>query len=563
MLQQEMMCHLTMENIDMSISKFYKESIGWMLGGGHQSQHKQMGIYKQPMRCVALGDSITNGSSDHVNGVYGSNVYWNVMQWQSGAQIVFVRNAGFPSQPSSTIVNRFFDEVLPYRPDAMFLMQGTNDVSSITGSGQFTYAIVAAAMLANEAACISAALGSGIIPVIVAVPPRGISSSPQSAFATYTKALNVARGLQAQAMGAIYVDIWTPLADPINLWYNNTTWTPDGVHPSPAAAQIIASTILASIPTLLAPTSRPRAIIRNDTASPFSNPLFFSTGGTQADQTTFYGTIAGKTTSIVSDTFANGNWYRISWPAGTATTSAYLDSSTTPITQFRGKKVAFSGRLRTSGMAASGSLVGIKVLFYNAAGASISPSIVPINGSDFSLDSPGGISGQGGVFYMEQYVPASAATVKFQIQYTPGSTGSGTVYSDIAEFVMYDIRYSPGFVETRSSKSPRRILVVSANYVVNFDDDLILVNAAAGSVVITLPPVNVNSYTTNGQPSYGIGLPGSGSQYEIIKTDSSANSVTITAGSGDNIQGSSTQLLSTQWAKTTVCAIDSNLWINV
>jgi lysophospholipase L1-like esterase len=518
-----------------------------------------------PIRFVALGDSITNGSSDHNNGIYGTNCYWNVTQWQSGAKFRCVRQAGWPSQPTTTIVNRFWDEVLPYRPDAMFVLECTNDIGEITGTSPYTYAQVAATALANEAALIKAALGSNIIPIVFAMPPRGTSSAP-STLAAYTQQLNIARAAQAVSLGAIWIDTWTPLADPVNLWYDNPAWTADGIHPTALGAQVMATQALSVLAPYLPSYGAPRAIIHVDYGNSFANPLFYSSNGTTPDTYTFYGTITGLTQSIVTDAFANGNWARVSWAAGAAASFAILQSGTTSCVALRGKRVAFSGRLRTQNVQASGSLVGVQILWYSQAGTVISANLAPINKGDFSLDSPSGISGPGGVFYMEGYCPASAATVEIQVQYTPGGSGTGTVYADVAEFVVFDVRERPEYIETRASKKPRRIIhVTSATspYQVTQDDDIVIADATSGAVTINLPPVGLNSYSVTGNTSYGIGLPGSGMQYEVIRYDSvTANAVTVAAASGDNIQGAASVSLASQWSKTTVCAVDSNLWIN-
>ena len=513
------------------------------------------------MRCVALGDSITCGSSDHNAVIQGGNCYWNVLQFLSAARLVFVRNAGWPSQPTATIVNRFYDEVLPYLPDAMFLMEGTNDVGAMPSAGYDAPAKVA---LLNEAGCIRAALGSGIIPIVIAMPPRGIPSSPQIATSGYTKQLNDARAVQAKALGAIWIDVWTPLADPVNLWYSSDDLSGDGVHPNSAGAVVIASTILSAISSMLPISGSPRAITQSDTQSPFVNALFHSMDGVTPDTWTFYGGTYGKTQSIVTDSTVNGNWARVAWAAGSLGSGfAVLQSPYMPCPALRGKRVAFSGRLRTQGFPASGSTVGVKATFYDAAGANIiAPILGAVSAVDFSADSISGISGSGGAFYIEGYCPASAVTVQVAIQYVPGASGSGTVYADVAEFAMFIIHGREGFIDTRSGKSPRRINQVSAAYTVGFDDDLILVNASAGDVTISLPPVGANYYSTI-NPSYGVGLPGSGSQYKVIKTDGTANVVTVAAASGDNVQGSATVVLTTQWSTITVCAIDSHLWVEV
>lgn len=52
-----MVCNSTLE-ILMSISKFWKEAVGWQLGGGHQQQHTTMGLkrpYYPPRQTIFPG----------------------------------------------------------------------------------------------------------------------------------------------------------------------------------------------------------------------------------------------------------------------------------------------------------------------------------------------------------------------------------------------------------------------------------------------------------------------------------------------------------------------------
>lgn len=81
----------------------------------------------------------------------------------------------------------------------------------------------------------------------------------------------------------------------------------------------------------------------------------------------------------------------------------------------------------------------------------------------------------------------------------------------------------------------RPVKRVTATYAVSVIDESILVDATAGPVTITLISAD---YTPN--------------QYTITKTDSSTNAVTVAAASGQTINGTATQTLTTQYASLTV-----------
>lgn len=89
------------------------------------------------------------------------------------------------------------------------------------------------------------------------------------------------------------------------------------------------------------------------------------------------------------------------------------------------------------------------------------------------------------------------------------------------------------------------VTTVSANYTAHITDEVILVDASSGPVTVTLISA---SRTPN--------------KYTVKKIDSSSNAVTIAAASGQNIDGSSTKALASQWDKATVIPSGNN-WFTV
>ena len=82
-------------------------------------------------------------------------------------------------------------------------------------------------------------------------------------------------------------------------------------------------------------------------------------------------------------------------------------------------------------------------------------------------------------------------------------------------------------------------------YFVTANNATILVNCAAEALFVTLPAAGSVS----------------GQQYKVKKIDSTANAVTINTTSAQNIDGSSTYVLSTQYYSTTVQSDGSNWWV--
>src|SRR5574343_264854 len=87
----------------------------------------------------------------------------------------------------------------------------------------------------------------------------------------------------------------------------------------------------------------------------------------------------------------------------------------------------------------------------------------------------------------------------------------------------------------KSQYAVKAVAFADSPYTVLVSDSTILCNCTAGAITVTLPQVTAVSSTTFGK------------QYQVIKTDSSANAVTIACYSGDTINGASTKTLSTQY----------------
>jgi len=88
----------------------------------------------------------------------------------------------------------------------------------------------------------------------------------------------------------------------------------------------------------------------------------------------------------------------------------------------------------------------------------------------------------------------------------------------------------------------------SANTTLSVDDaGLVLVNAASGARTITLPAANA----LGGRPI----------RYQIEKTDSTANTVTVQRAGADTIEGATSVVLSGQWASVTLVSDGVGAWV--
>ena len=88
--------------------------------------------------------------------------------------------------------------------------------------------------------------------------------------------------------------------------------------------------------------------------------------------------------------------------------------------------------------------------------------------------------------------------------------------------------------------------IITSNYTVSPIDEIVLVDATAAGITVSLPPA----------------LSLTGYSFKIIKIDSSANAVTIDADGTETISGSLTLALDQQWLSAEVESIGTG-WVVV
>lgn len=86
---------------------------------------------------------------------------------------------------------------------------------------------------------------------------------------------------------------------------------------------------------------------------------------------------------------------------------------------------------------------------------------------------------------------------------------------------------------------------VAEDYSLLREDVVVLVDATAGAVTLTLPDIA----STLGEAKY------------IMKVDSSANAVTITADTSDTIEGAASISISTQWDSALLSTDMEDTWL--
>jgi hypothetical protein len=89
------------------------------------------------------------------------------------------------------------------------------------------------------------------------------------------------------------------------------------------------------------------------------------------------------------------------------------------------------------------------------------------------------------------------------------------------------------------------ITAVTASYTMTLNDSIVLVNATAGAITITLPLANECTQK----------------RISIKKTDASANVVTIDGNGAETIDGTATKTLATQYKSYELVASGGAWWI--
>ena len=168
---------------------------------------------------VGIGDSITYGTPD-------PDLGWLPVLVRSAQGKIEAENGGIPGARTDQMLQRVRASV--GRPARLvFVMGGTNDISQ----GVPTRAIVA-----NLRAILETVAGRGIPVVLLTIPPR-----TDPAFAAQTDALNRAIVALGASERVSVIDVYPALATADRTYRPGLTL--DGLHPSPAGYETIATVI--------------------------------------------------------------------------------------------------------------------------------------------------------------------------------------------------------------------------------------------------------------------------------------------------------------------------------
>jgi lysophospholipase L1-like esterase len=174
-----------------------------------------------PRRFVALGDSLTAWPADP----------WPSLLDAIDPQLKLVKNAGIPGNVTAQMRARLSSDVLAYKPDALFVMGGTNDIA---------YGYSQATIIANLKAIATTAQAHGIRVFLMTIPPDSYAGMAGRIDSLNGAILSLANSLKIRA-----IDIHRPLTSSSGTYISR--YTSDGLHFSNLGAQVVANAIYARV----------------------------------------------------------------------------------------------------------------------------------------------------------------------------------------------------------------------------------------------------------------------------------------------------------------------------
>jgi hypothetical protein len=118
-------------------------------------------------------------------------------------------------------------------------------------------------------------------------------------------------------------------------------------------------------------------------------------------------------------------------------------------------------------------------------------------------------------------------------------------FSDLAELFAGSLPGEQATLPSSILVTPIFSSLTSGTSTLSGNNGLYACNAVSGPITVTLPPVSLSS----------------GYKYSILKTDSSANRVTISGYGAETIDGSNTQIIEAQYTAIQIICNGSNWWI--
>lgn len=353
----------------------------------------------------ALGDSLEGLSSSDI--LWGPT-FFNSLHLLSGEQFKFVHNGGVPGNSTAQILARLQADALTQSCAKVLVLGGTNDVGVVPV--QTTEA--------NLLAIYTAIAANGQLPILATIPPS-ISSNY-----AFVSSLNAWIVKQSKMLKLPMVDLFAVLVDPATGNYK-AGYSLDGVHPAGAAVRLAAQAALADLLPLFPPHHPLLPAYNSDPNNLVTNGLMLTSAGGIPSGWSANASSGHVVYTVAPDAHMAGNAFiatKTTGAAGDADNASYNIFGWSP-----GDKIAFTGRIVTTGLEAGAQQLSIYLYGYSAGFASLVLQASPV----FLYASEDVPFGQ---WYLETTIPANVAFLGFQINY-----GTGTGVVKLGQIGIYDL----------------------------------------------------------------------------------------------------------------------------
>ncbi len=373
---------------------------GGLLSGDLSLSLADAAFLRRGHKAMVIGDSMAGGFYPDAPFPTIPDNWFAQAVVGSRSAIRYLGNAGLLGDPSNDVLSRLNRDVISKNPDKVFIVTGYSDIYYLTP---------VATVIGNLNAMINALKAANILPILCTIPPRvpeDLTGNSSQASVTNGVLLNVQMRKLADSQGIPLVDFYSLLVDPQTGQYRSG-YSQDAHHPSMPASRLMAQAAIAATKDIFDPTYPWLPTTVTDPANLLLDSLFMQTpskwtsaiaSGSVALQTTLTldSSIVGNTMQLVKTDAASVNTF----------TGATITSGFQP-----GDRLAFTGRIKSSGCEAGGLHFDISLLF-NPGGSRSYPFY------GWSVDI------QDGQWYVEITVPAGATSMTPVIQL---NTGTGTL----------------------------------------------------------------------------------------------------------------------------------------
>lgn len=336
-------------------------------------------------RFAFLGDSTSIGATDGID-VTPQNRWGNA--WPtfahllSGGRIRHVVNGAKGGTKTDDMLANFDVRIAPYKPTAVVILAGTNDVDEAGNWDSTTFP----GYRSNYQAIVSKVLAIGATPVVCTILASTIGTALRR---TRTHQVNTWLRAYATANGFPLMDFHKVLVDPANGQFAAGTST-DGLHPNAAGNVLLAQAFVNTVLPLVPPNDPPlpdepsgnmvQGLFLADTAGVPTGWNAFGAGATLVNSITTDSAILGRIAQVdVTDTTTRGLLVQVGtgWSVG--------------------DRLAFCGRVQYT-YGGTGNGLRVRVNAFTAA-------------VEFSAAYDLGVTFGPGVFYRELVVPSGTTRI--------------------------------------------------------------------------------------------------------------------------------------------------------